>query len=260
MSAQRMLEQLLQSGLSKLQNQGVSVPNRGQPAAGVGSAASAGAGLQWGQIAAGGAAGGVLGLLVGNKRARKLGGKTMGKALKYGGVAALGYAAYKAYAHWQQQQQPHQQPQPHQPSPASAMPQASVVEANPWPDTPALALSAPQQEAHSRVMLKAMVAAAKADGHVDAQEKELIEAEWQRQGATAADRAWFAQELNSPLDPAEVARAASGPVQAAEVYLASLLVADDTSYMERAYLDELARQLKLPEALKRDLEAQAQSV
>jgi uncharacterized membrane protein YebE (DUF533 family) len=46
---------------------------------------------------------------------------------------------------------------------------------------------------------------------------------------------------------------------AAEVYLASLLVADETSFMERAYLDELARQLQLPAALKQDLEVQARS-
>jgi uncharacterized membrane protein YebE (DUF533 family) len=41
------------------------------------------------------------------------------------------------------------------------------------------------------------------------------------------------------------------------MYLASLLVADDTSYMERAYLDELARQLRLPDGLKVELERQA---
>jgi uncharacterized membrane protein YebE (DUF533 family) len=44
---------------------------------------------------------------------------------------------------------------------------------------------------------------------------------------------------------------------AAEMYLASLLVADETTTMERLYLDELARQLKLPEGLKAQLEAQA---
>ncbi|CFN79703.1 Protein of uncharacterised function (DUF533) [Bordetella pertussis] len=40
------------------------------------------------------------------------------------------------------------------------------------------------------------------------------------------------------------------------MYLASLLVADEQSFMERAYLDELARQLKLPAELKQQLEAQ----
>ena len=59
------------------------------------------------------------------------------------------------------------------------------------------------------------------------------------------------------LDPAEVARAAASPELAAEMYLASLLVTDETGFMERAYLDELARQLGLPDGLKRELERQA---
>ena len=33
--------------------------------------------------------------------------------------------------------------------------------------------------------------------------------------------------------------------------------ADGTSFMERAYLDELARQLRLPEGLRSELRAQA---
>ena len=65
------------------------------------------------------------------------------------------------------------------------------------------------------------------------------------------------RKLRRPLDPAEVARAASTPEMAAEMYLASLLVADETSFMERAYLDELARQLQLPAGLKAELERQA---
>jgi uncharacterized membrane protein YebE (DUF533 family) len=44
---------------------------------------------------------------------------------------------------------------------------------------------------------------------------------------------------------------------AAEVYLASLLVVDETTTMERAYLDELARRLRLDPGLKADLEARA---
>ena len=43
---------------------------------------------------------------------------------------------------------------------------------------------------------------------------------------------------------------------AAEMYLASLIMVDEESYMERASLDELARQLKLEPGLKTQLEAQ----
>jgi uncharacterized membrane protein YebE (DUF533 family) len=101
-----------------------------------------------------------------------------------------------------------------------------------------------------------MVAAAKADGHLDERERGLVEAELGRLQADASARRWFEDELRRPLDPAEVARAAGSPEMAAEMYLASLLVVDDTSYMERAYLDELSRQLKLPEGLKVELERQ----
>jgi uncharacterized membrane protein YebE (DUF533 family) len=40
------------------------------------------------------------------------------------------------------------------------------------------------------------------------------------------------------------------------MYLASLMAADEQNFMERAYLDELARQLKLDDALKSRLEQQ----
>ncbi|MDR7120276.1 uncharacterized membrane protein YebE (DUF533 family) [Rheinheimera soli] len=41
------------------------------------------------------------------------------------------------------------------------------------------------------------------------------------------------------------------------MYLASLLVVNEQNYMEGAYLQELARQLKLPVELKAELDFQA---
>ena len=224
MNAQAMLEQLLKSGLSMIE---------GKPQPG-GSPASADAG--WGKFGAGAATGGAIGLLLGSKRGRKFG----GKALKYGSVAALGLLAYKAYGNWQAQQQ-QQQPS----APPAAQPRTVNL------------LPAPQVEQHSLAMLQSMIAAAKADGHLDERERSLVEAELSRISADADTRRWFEDELRKPLDPAAVARAAGSPEMAAEMYLASLLVADETSFMERAYLDELARQLRLPEGLKVELERQA---
>jgi uncharacterized membrane protein YebE (DUF533 family) len=120
-------------------------------------------------------------------------------------------------------------------------------------------LPAPQLEDHSRVMLKAVIAAAKADGHMDERERAAVEAELQRMDADASTRRWVDEELRRPLEPAEVAAAATTPEMAAEVYLASVLVADDTSTMERAYLDALARELKLAPELKASLEARAKA-
>jgi uncharacterized membrane protein YebE (DUF533 family) len=46
---------------------------------------------------------------------------------------------------------------------------------------------------------------------------------------------------------------------AAEMYIASVLMVDEEHFMERAYLEELARQLKLDPALKSELEAQVRA-
>ena len=89
-----------------------------------------------------------------------------------------------------------------------------------------------------------------ADGHIDDRERELIETEMARLDSDPELHAWLDRELRRPLDPAEVAHAARTPEMAAEMYLASLLIADDQSFMERTYLDELARQLGIDDDLK----------
>jgi uncharacterized membrane protein YebE (DUF533 family) len=183
----------------------------------------------------GAAVGGALALLLGTRRGRGIG----GKALKYGSIAAIGALAWKAYQEHQAQQQRRE---------PAAVP-APAFEA----------LPAPQLELHSRAMLKAMIAAAKSDGHMDDRERGLVEAELKRLDADPATRRWVEDELRSPVEPAEVARAATSPEMGAEIYLASALVVDETSTMERAYLDALARQLKLAPGLKAQLEAQARA-
>ena len=71
-------------------------------------------------------------------------------------------------------------------------------------------------------------------------------------------RSWIDQEVARPLDPADVAAAAAGSLEvASEMYLVSALAVDDDSFMERAYLDALATQLKLPAELRVQLESEA---
>ena len=232
MNAQALLQQLLSSGMSMLDPKA--------PGTGTGGAAPS-SGQGWGKFGAGAATGGAIGLLLGSKRGRRFG----GKALKYGSVAALGVVAFKAYSAWQAQQAA-KAAAPAGGTPASALPPPRTVNL----------LPAPEADQHSRAMLQAMIAAAKADGHLDERERGLVEAQLTRIEADAEPRQWFETEIRRPLDPADVARAAATPELAAEMYLASLLVADETSFMERAYLDELARQLRLPEGLKAELERQ----
>jgi uncharacterized membrane protein YebE (DUF533 family) len=236
MSAHAMLEQLLKSGLSMLdaKSAGSAPVGDHQPDTG------------WGKFAGGAAAGGVMGLLLGSKGGRRIG----GKALKYGSVAALGVMAYRAYGNWQAGQQRNA-------AAGSGLPSTGPLAEAPAGVRTVNLLPAPEVELHSRAMLMAMIAAAKSDGHLDARERGLVESELARAGADTATRLWFEEELRRPLDPAQVAQGATTPETAAEMYLASLLVVDETVFMERAYLDELARQLRLPETLKRELEQQA---
>ena len=179
-------------------------------------------------------AGGALGLLLGNKKARKVG----GTVAMYGGLAALGAIAYKAYGNWQRNQTdiPVHEPQ--------------TIDR----------LSGPQADKHSKAILRALIGAAKADGHIDDREQEMIGKEIAKLSDDVQLRQWFDQELRKPLDPAEVASSALSSEMAAEMYLASVVIVDKENYMERAYLQELARQLELDTALIIELERQASHV
>jgi uncharacterized membrane protein YebE (DUF533 family) len=196
-------------------------------------------GSEMSKYGTGAAVGGALALLLGPKRGASR------KLLQVGSVAALGALAWRAW-------QDHQARQAAAGRAPAAAPAPAALAAPSFDRLPA-----PQAEQHSQAMLKAMIAAAKADGHLDERERALLEGELHRLEADPAMRAWVDAELRRPVEPAEVAAAAASPEIAAEIYLATLLVVDDKSTMERAYLEELARHLKLDPALKADLEARA---
>lgn len=175
-------------------------------------------------------AGGALGYLLGSRKGRKLG----GKVLTYGGLAALGALAYKAYDNWQQTNQ----------AAASVTPQTiDKVGAN-------------EVDQHCKAILIAVIAAAKADGHIDDRERQIIDAEVAKLTADTELLRFVDTQLQKALDPADVASQAKSREMAAEMYLASVLVIDDESFMERSYLNELAKQLQLPEGLQAELKQQ----
>jgi len=224
-----LIDQLLKSGGDLLGNKsGAASPAGGESPAGNSASplSSLLAGAGGGALAAG-----AIGLLLGSKKARKLG----GKALTYGGLAALGVVAYKAYSNYQQQNK------------------ASVSQAEPQTVD---RIAPAQVEQHSKAILQALIGAAKADGHIDDRERQLIDEEVAKFNNDPELIQWLDQQLRKPLDPAEIARAATTPEIAAEMYLASKLVIDEESFMERAYLQELAQQLKLDSALKSELDKQ----
>ncbi len=144
MNTRGLLDQLMKSGdqlLGQVKNHKTAASGKGQ-----------GGGLSGLMSGFGGGAvtGGALGLLLGSKKGRKLG----GKVLTYGGLAALGVVAYKAYSSYQQKQ-----------NITATEPQTI----DRLPDV--------QAEQHALAILRALIGAAKSDGHIDERERQLINEE-----------------------------------------------------------------------------------
>ena len=112
------------------------------------------------------------------------------------------------------------------------------------------------QEELGRSLVRAMIAAAKADGQIDALEKAAIFEKLEPMQLSAEEKAWVFDELASPLDINAVVAPAQTPEVAAEIYTASLAAMTADTPAERAYLDALAAKLRLDPALVREIQAQ----
>lgn len=184
-------------------------------------------------LAKGAIAGGLLGVLLGGKSTRRM----AGSALKVGGAALIGGLAYKAWQDWQAGKSA-------QPAPASG-----PVEL-PAPDGTVFLPSDPMAaDDLSTRLLRAMVAAAKADGHVTPTERRRIGAQLETLGLGPEAQGLIEAELDAPLDVGAIAALANGPEEAAEIYAASLLVVDPDAPAERGYLAMLAARLQIEPGL-----------
>lgn len=193
-----LLDQLLGAGKALLGRTGITTPEGGISDFGKGAAA-----------------GGLAGLLLGTKSGRKL--------ATYGGLAALGTMAWRAYSQ-------------SRPAPGHLAPPAAL---EPSPTG-------------NLIVLRAILAAARVDGQIDEREQTLIDQEIARQGGDASLRAWIENQLRTPPDPRSIAADVAGDaLLASEVYLASELTIGETGFLERAYLDGLAEHLGLEGNLKR---------
>lgn len=188
------------------------------------------------QLATGALAGGVLGLLLGNKSTRKMLGKSAGTALKLGGLAAVAAVAYTA---WQRNK-----------GAGDAQLQLPPTESGFRPE------NQPEQgNMLARGVLVAMIQGAKADGHIDAQEHARIFENVGKLELDADAKAFVMDELAAPLDLARVTAFVTSTESAVELYAATLLAMDPDTPEERAYLDRLSSALRLDPALAREIEA-----
>jgi uncharacterized membrane protein YebE (DUF533 family) len=183
---------------------------------------------------AGGVAGGVASSLLLSKAGRKLG----KRALELGGLAAIAGLGYTAWRRYQEDR-----------GSAAAQPEPALQAAAP----PAAFLPPPsEREARDdlgRTLLEAMIAAARADGKLDGQERRALFERVAKVDLPEAERAELYAALERPPDVAQLVAAATTPERAVEIYAASLLAIEVDTPAERGYLAMLASALGLPDEL-----------
>uniref|UniRef100_UPI0022EAACC8 DUF533 domain-containing protein n=1 Tax=Falsiroseomonas oryzae TaxID=2766473 RepID=UPI0022EAACC8 len=119
----------------------------------------------------------------------------------------------------------------------------------PEPDEPSA------EAAEALLMVRAMVAAAKADGGVDAAERAAIAAQLDAAGLSAEERDFVLADFDRPLTPEALAKEAKDPMLRARLYAAAFAGAGEVTPAERAWLDALAKALKLDKAAAAAIEA-----
>lgn len=224
MDTRGVLDQLLQSGKELLKQgrdqaeQTLGVPESGQTRDAMIS------GLGKGAIA-----GGLLAMMLGTRAGRNV----TGKMVKYGSLAAVAAGAYKAYQAWQDQQQD----------------ESTGMSINDLDDQ--------SGEGRGQLLVQAMIAAANADGHINQDELNAIQQQLEKLDLSDEAIAMLQSEFADPMTPGRLADKVDSMAAAAEIYLLSLLVVDETNPAERDYLSQLAAALRLPVELVDNLEQQA---
>ncbi len=216
--------------------------------------------------AASAAMGGLAGSLLGNVLSGRGGGGGK-KLVKYGGLAAIGYVAYQAWQKNQAQKAGGVAPMPGAGGVAGGMSGATAggltgmlesVLGGSRSSVPALPqsfdLEAPANASNALRVVQAMIAASKADGVVDAEERDRIYTKINVSGLSTADRVQIEQLLAQPADVDSVVRGVTSPELATEIYAASLIACAPASRAERAYLDMLATRLNLEPGLTLELD------
>ncbi|MGF9563251.1 tellurite resistance TerB family protein [Neorhizobium sp. BT27B] len=180
---------------------------------------------------------GIAAAILGTKTGRKL----AGNVATIGGIAAVAGLGYLAYKNYQSGQSPQAAPQP---TPAGNQPIAL-----PPPDS-AFSLESPQlTNDFALTLIRAMIAAAKADGHIDAAERANIMEKVHEVDLGSEAEAFIRNELANPVDIDELVAAARTEEQKVELYTATRLTIEPDTRAERGYLDLLAGRLGLPDAL-----------
>lgn len=180
------------------------------------------------------AAGGLAGYLLGSKKGRKI----AKKGAAYGGMALVAGLAYKAYSNHQQQKAS---------QPSSVQSDSFVPEV---PKSSSFHLeNQTVDNSFQLTLISAMIAAAKADGHIDAKEQQSIFDKIDSLNLGSEEKAFIFDQLNKPLDIDSLVARAQSKEQALEIYVASFIAIEVDTTAEQAYLTMLAARLELEPSL-----------
>lgn len=210
-----------------------------------------------GRVLDGGAASGFVGGVLGGGAVGLLGSKKGRKfaksALKIGGVAAVGALAYHAYTRYRANQAGAgaQATPPSAPSPSAV---ATSALAPPPPESGFVPSAGDAVQSMGLTLIRSMIAAAKADGEIDAEESRRLFAQMESSDLDPEERSFLLQELSKPVDLDAIVAVASTPEIAAEIYVASLMAIEVSNPAENAYLQLLASRLNLDPALAAELQ------
>lgn len=191
----------------------------------------------------GGMAGGLLSGAIAGAITGGKGGKG-NKLLKLGTLAAVGAVAYKAYESYQRGKG----------GAGTGVVGAAAGGAPSWAAPATGAAGGVGIASDALTLLRAMIAAAKADGQIDAAESQKIHEQLGRASLSAEEKGFLLEELARPLNLDAVIGGVRSPQQAAEVYAASRLVVAEASPAEQAYLGLLAARLNLDPAMTGELD------
>jgi uncharacterized membrane protein YebE (DUF533 family) len=195
------------------------------------------------------------GLLAGGAATSILGTKdTIETVAKVGGLALLGTLAYKAFNNYQETKTMGGNATvvgSVKQSAQGMLGQASGLIANlknanaPQQALPSATEQVVQNPELTLSVIRAMVSAAKADEKMDDAEMKKIIDNIEATGISSEEKSILMREFANNHDASTIAQGVKKPEEAAEVYLAALLVCDSQCENEKIFLNKLATSLNL---------------
>ena len=205
------------------------------------------------------------GLLMGGSRRRS----GLGSLISSGAALGLAGVAIEAVEHFMEKSKsstsglppsspsPIQTSAPSQPPPAPGVstpppPPGATLSAPPTPPSPTSIASesvdAEKVSQEAVLLIRAMIAAANADGVIDEKERNRIIKKLETLDLSDQEHSFIVNELLSPVVLEDIVSQVKSPEMAKKVYTISFLAIEVDTDAERAYMNTLAQQLSLNES------------